>query len=155
VTQLSEHFALEEMTVSAGHPELVEPIPHHLMPNVERLATEILEPIRRLWHPMRVLSCYRPDKLNRAVGGSPTSQHREAGAADIQTQNERGLFMSMIQRPNKFPTGQVIGYPRQHFVHIALPSKRYPTPTFFVCIAPKVYQQVNNAAEANRFWEIK
>jgi uncharacterized protein YcbK (DUF882 family) len=151
--KLSDHFGLSEFTVSARYPELAEPVPDHLLNNVRRLVTEVLEPIRRLWHPMTVLSGYRSEKLNKAVGGSATSQHRNAEAADIRTQNVRGLFMAMLARQKKFPTGQVIGYPANNFVHIALPSQRYPVPTFFIATGPKRYQQVSNLDEATRLWK--
>lgn len=151
--KLSDHFELREFCVSASFPDLVEPVPEEYLPNVRKLVTSVLEPMRRLWHPMTVLSGYRSAKLNAAVGGSETSQHRRAEAADITAHRVRELFMAMLSRANKFPTGQVIGYPRQKFVHIALPSERYPVPTFFICIGPKRYQQVTNLDEATRLWK--
>lgn len=133
-TRVSEHFTLDEFAVSRSHPELVEPVPVQYEANVDRLVTGILEPIRRIiGMPMTILSGFRSPALNKAVGGSPTSQHLDAGAADWTIANTmEGLFLALYSRPNRLPSGQMIFYPNRQFIHSALPSKRYPTPTFCV-----------------------
>ena len=56
-----------------------------------RLIDNCLDPIRRMWgRPITVNSGYRCDKLNAAVGGVPTSQHRLGEAADITAGYEKG-----------------------------------------------------------------
>jgi hypothetical protein len=131
--KLSEHFDLEEFAVSASHPELVEPVPAEYIPTVIQLVESVLEPARVAWgRGLTVLSGYRSPRLNDAVRGSPTSQHRLAQAADIQPGDARAFFYWLMTRPQLFPTGQVILYPDRGFVHVALPSKRFPTPTFCV-----------------------
>jgi hypothetical protein len=152
VTQITEHFSWAETAVSAGHPELVKPVPENLKANVIKLATTVLEPIRQVWHEMQVLSWYRSEELNKAIGGSPTSQHRFAEAADITTRNVRGLFTVMYGCVKKYPTGQVIAYPKQNFIHMALPSAKYPDPTFFICTGPKRYEQVKSLEDIQRLW---
>jgi len=50
------------------------------------LIENLLDPIReKVGKPIRVSSGYRPEALNKAVGGSPTSNHRYARAADCTT----------------------------------------------------------------------
>ena len=51
---------------------------------LEWLVYNILQPIRERFGPIRVLSGYRCDALNTAVGGSPRSLHRIGQAADIE-----------------------------------------------------------------------
>lgn len=134
MTRISEHFTLSEFAVSRSHPELVEPVPVQYEANVDALVTGILEPIRRLIGvPMTILSGYRSPALNAAVGGSDTSQHLTASAADWTIANTmEGLFLALYSRPNKLPSGQMILYQDRQFIHSALPSKRYPTPSFHV-----------------------
>jgi hypothetical protein len=123
--------------------------------NVRQLVAEILEPMRQLLgRPIRILSGYRSVALNRAVGGSKTSQHRRAEAADCRMGREREVMRAMMLRPRPYPTGQVIGYPRQRFLHIALPARRYPEPAFFVCTAPKTYVRVDDVAAFDRVWPV-
>jgi hypothetical protein len=142
---ITAHFRLSEFAVSASHPELVEPVPEAYVPHVIKLVTAVLEPIRAAWgHSLLVDSGYRSAALNKAVGGSPTSQHCLAEAADITTTDVRGLFCKLLTRAYAVPCGQVIYYPRQNFIHVALPSPHYPTPTFFVNRVPKRYEPVSS-----------
>lgn len=149
MTQLTPHFSLSEFSVSGAYPHLVETVPPQFRPNVEKLARTILEPMRVEWgRPFQVLSGYRPPALNKAVGGSPTSQHATAAAADITTADVRMLFLWLLRHPDKYPIGQLIFYPAKSFIHVALPSKRYPTPTFFVSPGGKKYLPVKTVGEA-------
>lgn len=152
-TAITDHFTLEEFAVSASHPSFVRPVPSELVSNVERLVRTVLDPMRHVWgRPLRVLSGYRSQALNVAVGGSPTSQHLLAEAADVTTEGVRQLFRSIMVREPKFPTGQVIYYPSRSFVHIALPGARYPKPTFCLHEPSRgwVYRVLEDVAEFDR-----
>ena len=141
MTQLSKNFDVEEFAVSASHPELVVPVPESRMPRLVKLVATILQPARDQWgRAMHVLSGYRSEALNKAAGGSPTSQHRYAEAADIATDHIREFFFFLMR--SNLPLGQVIYYPKQNFVHIALPSEHYPRPSFFVSRSSKSYERV-------------
>jgi len=60
-------------------------IPEEKISNLAYLATTVLQPIRDTFrYPIRVSSGYRSPELNKAVGGSVTSQHCKGQAADIQ-----------------------------------------------------------------------
>lgn len=145
MTQFTKNCSLEEFAVSGSHPELVKPVPPQYWGNLRKLTETCLQPIRDLWgRPLKILSGYRSEALNTAVGGSPTSQHREAGAADITTEDVRGLFILLLTEDEKFPTGQVIYYPDRKFIHVAIPSIKYPTPSFFLCLSPKTYTRVSS-----------
>ena len=84
--KLSEHFSLEEMVYSDtarsnGIPNAPGPKERLALAN---LCQKILEPVReRFGLPITVTSGYRSEALNRAVGGSRTSQHMTGDAADI------------------------------------------------------------------------
>lgn len=137
MTPLSPHYALEEFAVSTAHPELVRPVPAGYVPRLTQLVTTVLEPLRAAFGaPIRVLSGYRSPDLNRAVGGSLSSQHLFAEAADLVPVSGRSalaLFAILRARAAAgvaLPHGQCIYYPDRNFMHVALPSKRFPRATF-------------------------
>ena len=133
---VSRDFRLAEFAVSASHPSLVREVPKGLIARVQQLASHGLQPIRdAIGRPMRILSGYRSDALNRAVGGSPTSQHIVAEAADWTCDDLDGAWdvvLDMVRAGRLRDIGQIIRYPAQGFVHIALASGRFPRPT--VCV---------------------
>lgn len=150
----SEFFAWDEFAHSDSHPELVKPIPEQFKPHVEALVRGILDPMRRiLGRPIRVLSCYRPKELNDAVGGSKTSQHLVAEAVDFTTLRIVAVFESMMGRVPQFPVGQVIYYPEQRFIHCALPSRRYPSPSYHIHV-PKFGYLYHHLSGLDEFHKI-
>jgi hypothetical protein len=153
---LSPHFTLGEYAVSASHPHLVEPVPSRYLTVVREHATTIMEPIRNhVGRPVTILSGYRCPALNRAVGGSPSSQHVVAEAADFTLHGDGGrarlreLMRELVDGEPAIPCGQVIYYPAQNFIHVALPSRRYPEPSFHVHSPSHgyVYHRVITVAE--------
>ena len=84
--QLSKHFELAEFIRSstakrAGISNM--PTNAHLE-NIKLLCEKVLEPIRVYFaRPIILSSGYRSAALNRAVGGSSSSQHCSGEAADI------------------------------------------------------------------------
>ena len=84
MTQLSEHFTLEELT-HTDHREL-ENIPNEQeLANLKRLA-EFLETVKTVLggKPIMVNSAFRSKVVNDAVGSKDTSQHRVGCAADLR-----------------------------------------------------------------------
>jgi zinc D-Ala-D-Ala carboxypeptidase len=85
--KLSENFTLSEMTKSEtalrhGLPN--DPEPDHLE-NMKKLAERVLQPVRDHYgRGVKVNSAYRHPDVNRAVGGSTTSDHCKGMAADIE-----------------------------------------------------------------------
>ena len=53
--------------------------------NLVNLCNFILQPVRNQFGPIRVNSGYRSPVLNKAVGGSKTSQHCNGEAADFES----------------------------------------------------------------------
>lgn len=88
---LSEHFSLDELTLSAtalamnitnspGSSELA---------NLRFLCREVLEPARRvLGEPIHITSGYRCLALNSAVGGVSQSYHVRGLAADLHIESD-------------------------------------------------------------------
>lgn len=84
---LSPHFSLIEMTKSqtaARRGIDNRPGPAEIE-RLKLLCTHVLEPVRtHFGRPVTINSGYRGPQLNRAVGGSSTSQHCKGEAADIE-----------------------------------------------------------------------
>jgi hypothetical protein len=91
----SKYFPERTLTFSqtaARRPEISNELPASLIPNAQRLSNklqriqeEINERYPGNW--IFVSSGYRSPELNKAVGGSPTSAHKLALAADITAAN--------------------------------------------------------------------
>ena len=84
--KLSKHLSLKEVIKSntATRKGIDNtPTDEHLY-NLKRLAEEIFEPIRTHFNvPIGVSSGYRSIALNKAIGGSKTSQHSKGEALDL------------------------------------------------------------------------
>ena len=131
---ITHNLWLHEFEVSASRPDLVEGVPDALLPDLIELAVTGIQPIRARVGAIEILSGYRPKALNKAVGGSPSSQHMKAQAADLLPRHMSAgdLFLQIQRDQEKLNLGQVIYYPAEGFVHVALPSGKYRRPTFFI-----------------------
>lgn len=83
----------------------------------------ILDPLREAYGaPIIVDSAYRCPKLNRAVGGSSTSQHKTGEAADIRTvkdtPEENKKLYDLIKKLN-LPFDQLINEYGFNWVHVS------------------------------------
>lgn len=84
--RLSKNFVLSEITRSNTAKRLGidnEPTKKDLE-NLQRIVTNLLQPLRNHLGPIRISSGYRSKELNRAIGGSNKSQHSKGEALDIQ-----------------------------------------------------------------------
>ena len=85
--KLSEHFSLEELTVSPTAKKLGlpnNPTPEHIE-NMKYVCEKILEPVRaHFGKPVQINSSYRSPAVNAKVGGSKTSQHSNGEAVDFE-----------------------------------------------------------------------
>ena len=65
--------------------------------NLNRLATTILDPVRKVYgKPIKVSSGFRCTLLNSAVGGVDNSQHLRGLAADLQVNDLKALKQAVI-----------------------------------------------------------
>lgn len=86
MTKLTEHFTVEELSASPTAKRLGlsnTPTPEHLA-NMKYVCEKILEPVRAKFGPVTVNSSYRAPAVNKAVGGSKTSQHVNGEAVDFE-----------------------------------------------------------------------
>lgn len=85
--QITRHFSLKELTESPTAKKLgIEnvPTPEHLA-NMKHVCETILEKVRsHFGKPVQVNSSYRCPELNKAIGGSTTSQHVNGEAVDFE-----------------------------------------------------------------------
>ncbi len=84
--RLSKNFVLSEITRSNTAKRLGidnEPTKKDLE-NLQRIVTNLLQPMRNHLGPIRISSGYRSKELNRAIGGSNKSQHSKGEALDVQ-----------------------------------------------------------------------
>lgn len=91
--------------------------------NLTALVENILDPLREAWgEPLIVTSGYRCPRLNKAVGGSATSQHVKGEAADIRTlkdtPEENKRLFDLVQKL-KLPYDQLINEYNYDWVHIS------------------------------------
>ena len=84
--KISKHISYSEGVYSItanrlGLPN--DPSDEHLA-NMELLAEKVFEPLREhVQHPIKINSFYRGPQLNKAIGGSHSSQHCKGQAMDI------------------------------------------------------------------------
>ena len=93
-TILTNHFTLEEFSFSstAKSRGINNTVPLQFIPSLRNLCEKVLEPLReRVKEPVIISSGYRCPALNRAVGGSNTSQHMKGEACDIYMEDKEKL----------------------------------------------------------------
>ncbi len=84
---LSKYFTLEEFIKSqTATRKGINNVPSDMdIARMKLLCERVIEPIREHFGaPVKILSGYRCQALNNAVGGSKTSQHMNGEAADIE-----------------------------------------------------------------------
>ena len=128
--QLSQHFKLYEFTRSGAA------IEHDLdnTPNAQQkmaltaLCVNILEPLRHRFGPIVISSGFRSPKVNRLVGGVPSSQHMRGEAADIVVgDKERAAAMfDFIRRHLDFDQliWEPVGAAMPRWLHVSYTTKR-------------------------------
>lgn len=95
---MSKYFSILEFTRSstAAARGIDNTPPPDVTGRLQRLIDNLLDPVRERWgRPITVNSGYRCPKLNKVVGGVPTSQHCKGEAADITAgspEKNRELF---------------------------------------------------------------
>lgn len=137
--RLSKNFTYDELVYSATAERLgLDNTPNEKeLDNLKRLANEVLQPIRDKWgRAIIVTSGFRSEKVNKAVGGVKTSQHRLGEAADLKigskSQN-KALFNFILDMINKgeLVCGQLIDEYGYSWVHISLPRSGKPNNQVF------------------------
>ncbi len=108
--QLSQHFTLEEFTISQTATRFgIDNTPSPaVIAHLENLCQSLLEPLRtRLGRSIKISSGYRSSILNSRVGGAANSQHLLGEAADIIVPGMTPYQVACIVR-DQFQYDQVI-----------------------------------------------
>ena len=137
--RLSKNFTYDELVYSATAERLgLDNTPNEKeLDNLKRLANEVLQPIRDKWgRAIIVTSGFRSEKVNKAVGGVKTSQHRLGEAADLKIGSKsrnKALFNFILDMINKgeLVCGQLIDEYGYSWVHISLPRSGKPNNQVF------------------------
>ena len=124
---LTEHFTLEELTITDHREFFNEPNPSE-RENLQRLA-EFLEQVKVAigGKPVMVNSAFRSKQVNDAVGSKDTSQHRLGCAADIRVP---GLAPDAVVKAviaAKLPFDQLIRE-FDRWTHISVPNTKDAAP---------------------------
>lgn len=91
---MTKNFTLAELTkTNTGLPNA---LPKHLEGNLRALAENVLQPARDNLGEIKVTSAYRSPAVNKAVGGSKTSQHVQAQAADLKYAGGNDVLFNWI-----------------------------------------------------------
>ncbi len=118
--KLTEHFALEEFTLSSTALALGianTPTAEHLE-NLQRVA-EGMEAVRALFNvTIEITSGYRNPQVNAAVGGVPNSAHALGHAADFHVHGLHDLDAAKRIRDSGLTFDQLI-YEKNRCVHIS------------------------------------
>lgn len=118
-----KYFTLRELTASATASRLgIDNTPSpQAMNNLNALVTHLLDPLReKFGRPIYVNSGYRCPELNKAVGGSLTSQHLTGEAADITAGNKRENHrLYELLQSLKLPVDQAINECDYSWIHVS------------------------------------
>jgi len=94
--------------------------------NMQRLISNLIQPMRNELGPIRISSGYRSKELNRAIGGSNKSQHCKAQALDLQfwdngQMNNKKIYDWILDSNLEFD--QMINEFDFAWIHISLKKK--------------------------------
>lgn len=117
------HFTIAELTRSATARRLGidNTPPASAVKALTALVDDVLDPLRDAWGgPIRVNSGYRCPELNKAVGGTPSSQHQHGEAADITvgSRSANRRLLALIKRLD-LPVDQCIDEKGCRWIHVS------------------------------------
>ena len=120
--KLTANFSLHEFLRSqtaARHGISMDP-PIEVIDNLRRLCVDILQPLRdALGVSITISSGFRPEELNRLIGGSTTSAHMDGRAADIIVEGIKPLQVAEAIVLLNLPYDQVI-HEFKGWVHVGI-----------------------------------
>ena len=127
--RLSKNFVLSEVTRSNTAKRLgIDNAPKndHLK-SMQRIISELAQPMRDALGPIRITSGYRSPELNRAIGGSSKSQHCKGQALDLQFWKDgqmcnREIYDWVLKSDIEFD--QMINEFDYAWIHISLKEKK-------------------------------
>ncbi len=125
IMKISKHITYDEATLSptAIRNGISNQPNEQQLHNMQQLAENIFEPLRKMYgKPIKINSFFRSAKLNKLVGGSPTSQHTKGQAIDITT-GTKSENKKLFELAKTLEFDQLIweygDYTGPHWVHIS------------------------------------
>ena len=130
--KLSKNFSLKELVNSSTATRLkIDNTPDDVIEeNLRILCQTVLQPVREKYgKTITISSGYRCKALNKAVGGSSTSQHTLGQAADITVGSiaeNKKLFDMIVKmiKGGEITVGQLINEYGCKWIHISTPYKK-------------------------------
>ena len=116
-----KHFTLSELTRSStAEARGLKNIPNETQREaLISLVEHLLDPLRDAFgEPIRVLSGFRSQEVNRLVGGVPTSQHLRGEAADLACRVGPEKLLQILQKSG-LAFDQAIVYRQRGFLHLS------------------------------------
>jgi hypothetical protein len=105
MTKISKFFTIDEMVRTS---QKFDNTPSEaVIANLTALAQDVLDPIREQFGVTTINSGYRSEAVNKAVGGSKTSQHRTGEAVDFRIDRQNLLTVAHWIKEN-LPFDQMI-----------------------------------------------
>lgn len=123
--KISEHISYDEAVLSpTAIRNGIDNMPNEQqLHNMQQLAENIFEPLRKMYgKPIKINSFFRSDKLNKLVGGSPTSQHAKGQAIDI-TGGNKAENKKLFELAKTLDFDQLINEYDFSWVHISYSTK--------------------------------
>lgn len=122
-----KYFTIKELCKSSTAEQLkIDNSPtQDIIANLTALVDNILDPLRIAYRkPIIVNSGYRCEALNKAVGGSKTSQHRYGLAGDITggSKQENKKLFELVKKLN-LPFDQLIDESDFSWIHVSYSKK--------------------------------
>ena len=120
-SKLGQFFTLAELvrSTAADRLGLDNTPPPAVQAKLERLVAQVLDPLRaHLGRPVRITSGYRSFAVNKALDGSPTSQHMLGEAVDIKADGLTAVELATVILRLGVPVDQVIWYDPERGGHV-------------------------------------
>jgi zinc D-Ala-D-Ala carboxypeptidase len=128
--KLSTNFSVAELSKSeAATRQGLDNTPSmEVIDCLQALVDNVLQPLRDKLGPIVVTSGYRSPAVNKAIGGSATSDHCKGQAADIEVLNMDNKALAEYIRDNMKFTQLILefyrkGVPDSGWVHVSYDAK--------------------------------
>ena len=127
-TRLSDNFFLDEFLISEKADQfgiLNTPEPEHLK-NITDILVPGLEKARKVMDSRAIVitSAYRNPRVNKLVGGTPTSAHPKGFAADIRVAGLTHFQVARVLAASKLKFDQLILEISRNIVHLSFDPRQ-------------------------------
>ena len=111
--KLSKNFSVAELSKSeAATRQGLDNTPSMtIIDNLQALVDNVLQPVRDKFGPVVVTSAYRSPEVNKAIGGSATSDHCRGQAADFEVMGMHNKDLAEWIKDNLKFTQLILEFP--------------------------------------------